>query len=145
MIERFEKFSYAIFEISRCWHKIAADAMRQYDLKGPYAVYLSVLYRNDGITAARLSALCARDKADISRAIPVLEKKGLISKDAGYRATIHLTDAGKELANTINQKIMAAVSYAGKDLSEEDRNTFYASLDSLVHNLQDLSQNGLEL
>ena len=24
MIERFERFSYAIFEVSRCWHKIAA-------------------------------------------------------------------------------------------------------------------------
>ena len=80
----------------------------------------------------------------MSRAVSVLEKKGFIRKETGYRATIHLTDGGVKLAQTINQKVMAAVSYAGKDLSEGDRNTFYACLESLVQNLQILSQNGLE-
>ena len=144
MITRFEKFSYAISELSRCWHKIAAEEMKEYDLKGPYAVYFTTLYRCGGITASRLSELCGRDKADVSRAVSVLEKKNLIRKEAGYRATIHLTEGGKKLAETINGKVMAAVSYAGKDLSEEDRNTFYACLESLVQNLQALSQNGLE-
>ncbi len=145
MISRFEKFSYAIFELSRCWHKIAAEEMKQYDLKGPYAVYFTALYRCGGITASRLSELCGRDKADVSRAVSVLEKKGFIRKESGYRATIFLTQSGKDLATTINQKVMAAVSYAGKDLSEDDRNTFYACLESLVQNLQALSQSGLEV
>ena len=52
MIARFEKFSYAISELSRCWHKIAADEMKQYDLKGPYAVYFTTLYRCGGIAYA---------------------------------------------------------------------------------------------
>ena len=145
MISRFEKFSYAISELSRCWHKIAAEEMKQYDLKGPYAVYFTTLYRCGSITASRLSELCGRDKADVSRAISVLEKKGFIHKESGYRATIHLTESGKKLAETINGKVMAAVSYAGKDLSEDQRNTFYACLDSLVQNLQALSQSGLEV
>ena len=145
MIARFEKFSYAISELSRCWHKIAAEEMKQYELKGPYAVYFTTLYRCGGITASKLSELCGRDKADVSRAVSVLEKKGFIRKDAGYRATIHLTATGEILAQSISQKVMTAVSYAGKDLSEGDRNTFYACLESLVHNLQTLSQNGLEV
>ena len=144
MIARFEKFSYAISELSRCWHKIASEEMKHYDLKGPYAVYFTTWYRCGGTTASRLSELCGRDKADVSRAVSIMEKKGLICKEAGYRATIYLTESGENLAKTINQKVMAAVSYAGKDLSEQDRNTFYACLESLVQNLQALSQNGLE-
>lgn len=145
MITRFEKFSYAIFEISRCWHKIAGDVMRQYDLKGPYAVYFSALSRVDGITSARLGELCGRDKADVSRAIAVLEKKGLVKRDSGYRAIIFLTEDGRKLADAINEKASAAVAYAGKDLSEDARNSLYASLDTLVRNLQTLSQTGLEV
>lgn len=144
MIARFEKFSYAISELSRCWHKIATDEMKQYDLKGPYALYFTTLYRTGGITSARLSELCCRDKADVSRAISVLEKKGFIEKDTGYRAVLRLTPSGEALARTINQKVMAAVAYAGKDLTEDERNTFYHCLQSLVHNLQILSQTGLE-
>lgn len=144
MIARFEKFSYAISELSRCWHKIAAEEMKQYDLKGPYAVYFTTLYRCGSITSSKLSELCGRDKADVSRAVSVLEKKGFVRKDAGYRATLRLTPSGETLAIAINQKVMAAVSYAGKDLSDDDRNTFYSCLDSLVQNLQTLSQNGLE-
>lgn len=54
MIERFERFSYAIFEVSRCWHKIAAEEMEKYGLKGSHATYLTTLYRySQGITAAR--------------------------------------------------------------------------------------------
>lgn len=145
MIARFEKFSYAISELSRCWHKIAAEEMKEYDLKGPYAVYFTTLFRSGGLTASKLSELCGRDKADVSRAISILEKKKLVSKDPGYRATIRLTKNGEALAESINQKVMAAVSYAGKDLSESDRNTFYTCLDSLVQNLQALSLNGLEV
>ena len=36
--ERFEKFSLAISEISRCWHKLAGDEMLRYGLKGPHAI-----------------------------------------------------------------------------------------------------------
>ena len=32
MISRFERFSTIIAAISRCWHKIAADAMEEYGL-----------------------------------------------------------------------------------------------------------------
>ena len=42
---RFERFSLAIFEISRCWHKLAADEMAKYGLKGPHAMYLVTIRR----------------------------------------------------------------------------------------------------
>ena len=54
MLNRFERFSLAISEIYRYWHKIAADEMEKYGLKGPYAVYLTAMYRyKDGITSTQ--------------------------------------------------------------------------------------------
>ena len=145
MIDRFARFSLAISEIDRCWHKLAAEEMAKHDLNIAHAFYLTTLIQYpQGITAAKLSELCCKNKADVSRMISILEKKGFIRKEAGYRATIHLTQSGEKLAETINAKVMAVVSYAGKDLSEENRNTFYTCLESLVQNLQVLSQNGLE-
>lgn len=35
MVERFERFSLAIAESSRCWHKLAGEEMKVYGLKGP--------------------------------------------------------------------------------------------------------------
>ena len=33
MLERFERFSLAIFEISRCWHKLAAAELAQESIR----------------------------------------------------------------------------------------------------------------
>ena len=32
MLNRFARFSLAVSEIDRCWHKLAAEAMAEYDL-----------------------------------------------------------------------------------------------------------------
>lgn len=148
MVDRFERFSFAISEISRLWHKIASNVMEEYGLKGPYAVYFTAMYRSpDGITAANLSELCGRDKADVSRAIAVLEKKGLVIKESLgkslYRARLKLTESGKQLAERINQKAVAAVSGGSKGLSKEHREIFYNSLELICANMQALSQDGL--
>lgn len=148
MVDRFERFSFAISEISRYWHKIAADEMEKYGLKGPHAVYFTTMYRYaDGITATQLGELCSRDKSDVSRAISVMEKKGLAKKEGInqnlYRAKLTLTDDGKKVAEHINEKARIAVEFVGKDLSEENRKNFYESLESIVYNLQVLSREGL--
>ncbi len=148
MIARFERFSYTIAEISRCWHRIAGEEMRQYGLNGSASVYFTVLYRcPEGITAAQLGELCGRDKAEVSRTVSLLEKKGLITRrDEGgkaYRAMVKLTAAGKEVAEQINQKASAAVERASRGLPEEKRQVFYEALELITENLQKLSKEGL--
>ena len=65
MLNRFARFSLAMSEIDRCWHKLATDAMAEYDLNSPHAVYLTTLYNfPEGITAAKLGELCCKNKAD---------------------------------------------------------------------------------
>lgn len=148
MIDRFERFSYAISEISRCWHRIAGEEMGKYGLKGPYALYFTTLYRYpQGITAAQLCNLCGRDKADVSRAIKLLEEIALVEKENittnAYRALIRLTKQGKLVAEQINKKAEAAVEHASKGLTPEKRAVFYEVLELITANLQILSKDGL--
>lgn len=52
---RFARFSLAISEIDRCWHKLAAEEMAKYELNSPHAVYLTTLYHHpEGVTAVKL-------------------------------------------------------------------------------------------
>ncbi len=145
MITRFEKFSFAISEISKYWHQIASNEMRNLGLKGAISVYLTTLYRfEDGITSVELAELCCRDKSDVSRALKTLQDKGYVQKKSDknnlYRAKIFLTESGKKIAEQVNLKVESAVKYAGKDLSDSDRKIFYQCLDSLIANFQKLSK-----
>ena len=149
MLERFAKFSFSIAEIDRCWHKLAAEEMAKYDLNSPHAVYLNTLYDagNEGITAAQLGELCGKNKADVSRMVAILEKKGLVQKIAVgrnmYRAKLLLTEEGKRAAEQVRKRAAVAVELAGNGLSPEERETFYKALELITTNLQKLSREGL--
>ena len=54
MVDRFEKFSLAISEISRYWHKIAAEELKPYELKSTHAIYLTTMYRYHRPPACRM-------------------------------------------------------------------------------------------
>ena len=147
MIDRFERFTLSIFHISRYWNKIATDEMKKYGLRGSYALYLLMIAGEEGeITAARLAALCQRDKADVSRAMAVFEKKGILepNKGAKYRANLIPTDKGRELARQINRRAGLALQQAGNGLSEEMRENMYRSLDIIAANMRVISESGLE-
>lgn len=145
MIDRFERFSLAISEISRCWHKIAADEMEKYGLKGSHAIYLTTMCRfPEGITAARLCELCAKDKADVSRMMSIMEKKALVVREGNsYRAQLKLTPAGVEAAEHVRRRATVAVENASRGLSPERRAVFYEALELIVSNLQNICEEGL--
>ena len=148
MIDRFEHFSLAISEISRCWHKLAAEEMAKYGLRGPHATYLTAIYRHpEGITVPQLCELTGKDKSDASRMLSILEQKGLVSKQVVdgslYRGLLVLTPAGIAAAEHVRSRASRAVAMAGKDLSEETRAIFYQALDSITENLIRLSRNGI--
>lgn len=148
MVSRFERFSFAISEIYRHWHKIAADEMAKYGLKGPYAVYFTAMSRfPEGITSAQLAEVCSRDKSDVSRAISIMEKKGLVKKEGSnrtlYRALLKLTEEGKIAAAHVNERAAVAVELGGRGLTDENREIFYETLEHIVANLQVMSEEGL--
>ena len=148
MLDRFERFSFAISELSRCWRKLATDELVKYGLKGPHAIYLTTMYKYpQGITVPQLCKACGKDKSDASRMISILKKKGLVTKrvvdGSLYRGTLHLTDEGKLAAEHITIRASRAVKVAGKDLTQEERNIFYKSLDSITANLRELCKEGI--
>lgn len=145
MFDRFERFSLAISDISRYWHKIAAGEMTKYGLKGTHAIYLNTLYRYpEGITAARLGELCGKDKADVSRMVSIMEKKGLIIREgSSYRALLKLTEEGLVAGEHVRRRAAVAVEQAGKGLTDERRAVLYDALELIVANLQILSEEGL--
>lgn len=147
-MERFERFSFAISEISRYWHKLTAEEMEKYGLKGTHSVYLLTMYRYpDGITATQLCELCSKDKSDVSRMMSIMEQKGLVIKEGVnqnlYRGVFKLTEEGKKAAEQVKIRASLAVEIAGRDLNEETRAVFYQALESIVLNLRKLSEKGL--
>ena len=147
-MDRFERFSFAVFEITRCWHKIAGEEMKKYGLKGTCAVYLrSIAKHPEGLTAANLSEITGKDKADVSRAVSAMIAKGLIIRECesqkSYRAPLILTEEGKIAVSHIENCIRVAVEMGSKGLIQEKREIFYESLELIVSNLQTLSKQGL--
>lgn len=148
MIDRFERFSLAISEISRYWHKLAAEELTKYGLKGPHATYLTTMYQYpEGITVPQLCEVCGKDKSDASRMISILEQKGLVTKQVVdgslYRGKLRLTEEGKLAAEQVSQRASRAVEVAGKDLTDAERDSFYKSLDSITANLRELCREGI--
>lgn len=148
MLDRFERFSFAISEISRCWRKLASEEMLKYGLKSPHATYLTTIYKYpQGITVPQLCEVCGKDKSDASRMLAILEKKGLVEKQSVdgsmYRGLLVLTDEGKTAAEHVCKRASLAVDMAGKDLTDETRAIFYKALESIVSNLRELSRKGI--
>lgn len=148
MVERFERFSLAVSEISRHWHKLTAEEMEKYGLKGTHSVYLLTMARfPDGITAPQICELCGKDKSDVSRMMSIMEKKGLVTKEGIhqnlYGGVFKLTDEGKDAAEQVKKRASLAVELAGKDLTDESRKVFYNALESIAANLREISKVGL--
>lgn len=148
MLDRFERFSLFMFEITRHWHKITSDEMEKYGLKGPHSVYLLALHQHpEGVTASQLVDLCGRDKADVSRMISIMEQKGLVIREGGsknlYRNLLKLTEDGAAAAEFVCQRIRVAVELASKGLDDVRRKVFYEALELIAGNLRKISADGL--
>ena len=148
MLHRYEHFSGAIFGINRCIQKIEADEMEKYGLKGVYAQYLLFLSEHtEGLTATELCKVCDKDKAAVSRAMAEMEKHSLLQRKnangTAYRAKLLLTEKGAEIARHICQKATIAVEMAGRGLTEENRQNFYAALDLIAGNLENVCKKGI--
>ena len=148
MVERFERFSFLISEVSRYWHKITSDEMEKYGLKGPHSVYLITMNRYpEGVTAPQLCELCGKDKSDVSRMMSIMEKKGLVKKEGVhqnlYRGVFKLTQEGTEAAEYVTNRAKLAVEFAGRELSDENREIFYNAFEIISTNLRQISKDGL--
>jgi len=148
MLTRFEHFSFAISELSRIWHKIAADELGPHQLRTAHATYLTTLLRYpQGITAPDLCEVCGKDKADVSRMMSILAEKGLVvkleQKGSLYRGLYQLTQEGQTLAREISEKATLAVEKSSLGLGPEEILAFHRALDVIIKNLNEIAEKGL--
>ena len=148
MLDRFERFSFSIFEITRHWHKITTEEMEKFGLKGTHCVYLLAMHQHpEGITATQLGEICGRDKADVSRMVSIMEQKGLVTRESVsknlYRGLLKLTEDGAAAADHVCQRVNVAVELASKGLDDSRRKLFYDALELIAANLRRISEDGL--
>ena len=148
MLDRFEHFSYSISNIYNHIIKIEREEMEKYGLRASFVQYLITMNRYpEGITSVKLSELCEKDKAAISRIVAEMESKGLVTRESDknnlYRARLVLTEEGKAAAEYVCERAEKAVNAAGQGLSEEDRKIFYGVLAIFEANLRRISRDGI--
>ena len=148
MLGRYEKMSASVSALSTCIQKIESEQMTKYGLRGSCAQYLACMLKyEEGITLSKLSELCAKDKAAVSRSVAELESKGFVSRVAAngklYRASITLTRKGKDVAEYVKNRASTAVELAGKGLTDDERKVLYYALDLIAENLSDICKKGL--
>ena len=144
MIHRYAAFKAAISSIYKSIQKIERQEMEHFGLKGPHVQCLLAVYAHpEGIAAARLCELCDRDKASISRSLTELEHQGLLNREPGYRASLHLTERGCTVAEQIRQRADRAVQAVSLAFGDEDRRAFYEDLDEIAARLQNICEEGV--
>lgn len=148
MTNRFNRFSFTIYEIYRSWHRIASEVMKEYGLKGSSAVYFTTMYETpEGVTATQLSELCSRNKADVSRMIAQMIEKGFARReDLGnnsYRAKLYLTDSGRTVAESISNRALKAANLGSSGMTDRERDNMYAALELIAKNLKDVSRHDI--
>lgn len=146
MQERFETFTVLINRISRNIRKIKNTEMLEYNLRSVHVSCLYYLYTDIGATATDLCERCEEDKATISRALDYLETNGYITCDSKsakrYKASLTLTEKGKEVGKKIADKISRVLDEISTGLTEEERLAFYRSLSIISESLENVSKKG---
>lgn len=139
MIHRFQAFVTGITVCYKYIQRIKSAEMTEFGLKGTHAMCVFFLHHNpEGLTAAQLCQLCAEDKAAISRTLSTLQKEGYIaSGEKKYRAMLHLTPKGLELARRVDDLISQWVGFGGDGLTDEERTAFYRCLGIISDNLRE--------
>ena len=149
MIHRFEQLTTGVSQIYKNIQRIKTLEMRSLGLKGTHVMCLYFLSSHpDGLTASDLCALCKENKAGISRILSDLKEQGFIyythpEEKKKYRSKAFLTDIGKAQARKVNRLIFRAVLEGGRDITAEERDTFYRVLHLISDNL-DYFCEGLE-
>lgn len=144
MEQRFETFTVLIGRIVRSIRRIKSVQMAKYNLKGPHVSCLYYLYQCGPMTAGDLCDRCEEDKAAVSRSLDSLEKMGFVDcKLTGgkrYRAILHLTPQGEEVAREICREIDKILEEAGAGLEEAMRQSMYQGLKVICLNLEAITE-----
>ena len=141
MENRFEKFSIAVLELNRYLQKIKDQEMRKFGLRSAHTMCVFYLGQHpEGLTVTQLSEICREDKAAVSRCLSQLAQRELVVSDAPR----NLRAYRRILAKQVDERVAEALRWGGKGLTEEQRESFYASAQIILDNLSRYQEDGEE-
>ena len=149
MYQRYKDFTVLITKISRSIKRIKTFEMEEINLKSPHVTCLYYLYKEGKLTATEICDISEEDKAQISRAIDYLELHGYVICESNqkkrYNSHFDLTIKGKETAKYIADKIDNIIEEVSEELTLEERQKLYKSLNIISNNLERINERHGEL
>jgi DNA-binding MarR family transcriptional regulator len=149
MYQRYKDFTVLITKISRSIKRIKTFEMEEINLKSPHVTCLYYLYKEGKLTATEICDISEEDKAQISRAIDYLELHGYVICESNqkkrYNSHFDLTSKGKETAKYIADKIDNIIEEVSEELTLEERQKLYKSLNIISNNLERINERHGEL
>jgi DNA-binding MarR family transcriptional regulator len=114
--------------------------MSEFSLKSPHVSCLYYLNKRGPLTAKELRDICCEDKSYISHSLRDLETRGYVLCDSTakkrYNAAFSLTEAGREIAARIAQRVDNVLAPVGNGLTEQERTVLYRSLRQICDNME---------
>lgn len=143
MMDLYIGFTVTIAQLNKLVQKIKSVEMGKYGLHPIHASCVYYLSNNpQGLTAKELRNMTIEDKAAVSRALKTLQEKGYAEyAPHGRNEIVRLTEAGKQLAQSIRDKVKSAVDAGSANLTKEQREFFYNVLFEIKNNLTEYCQN----
>lgn len=148
MNQRFDAFVTGITVCYKFIQRIKSAEVTDMGLKGTHVMTMFYLKLHpEGLTASQICALCAEDKAAVSRTVSFLKNEGYVFSEGpkNYRALLRLTPAGKQLADQFDDLIADWVSAGGSGLTDQERRDFYHGLSLIANNLRSKMERDLKL
>ena len=142
-MERFERFTVLITNITRSIRKIKNEEMSRWGLRSHHVSCIYYLYTKGALTSKKLCDLCNEDKANVSRTIDYLEAEEFVTQRSNsrkrYNAQYQLTEKGRSVGGIIADRIHEVITSASGALSEEERSIMYHCLEMINDKLGAIS------
>lgn len=138
--DRLDQFMNMTTSAARSITRIKHKRMSKFGLGSTHTTCMRRLYTaENGLTRTQLASQCDLDKAQITRIISELSKKGCIveeSKGSGYRKRIFLTDEGREITKEIFKVTLELNEYVSGNILQEDIDHFYTVFEKICSGLK---------
>lgn len=142
--DRLDQFMNLTGSAARSIIRIKHKKMSKYGLGSTHTTCLRRLFMaENGLTRTQLAQQCDLDKAQITRIVGELCKKGCIveeSKGSGYRKRIFLTDLGREITKDIYKVALEVNEYVSGSILQEDIDHFYKVFEKICSGLKQVER-----
>jgi DNA-binding MarR family transcriptional regulator len=142
MMNDLDFFPKSIGKLNKQMQKIFGEELKPCDLSSAHALYLIVLFENDGLTLKELTENVGMDKANTTRVVTDLKAKGYIytdcTKEGGRKYKVFLTENGKKAAEIVRSVITKMLDNIFSILTDAERAQYIAILKKIITNINNV-------